>query len=69
MAVAERTPNKPEVERPLKRRLVDADAHLDPRHEMWKEYLPSHLKARAPYIEEGEEHDWICFEGERGLAA
>src|SRR3546814_11864431 len=32
---------------------------------MWKDYLPEHLRALAPYIEEGEEHDWIVFEGER----
>src|SRR3546814_4777092 len=38
---------------------------LDPPHEMWKDYLPEHLRALAPYIEEGEEHDWIVFEGER----
>jgi predicted TIM-barrel fold metal-dependent hydrolase len=48
-----------------KPRLVDADAHLDPPYEMWKEYLPEHLRELAPYIEEGEAHDWICFEGER----
>jgi len=23
----------------VKRRVVDADAHIDPPHEMWKEYL------------------------------
>jgi predicted TIM-barrel fold metal-dependent hydrolase len=49
----------------VKRKVVDADAHLDPPYEMWREYLPSHLRALAPYIEEGPEHDWICFEGER----
>jgi predicted TIM-barrel fold metal-dependent hydrolase len=49
----------------VRRRLVDADAHLDPPYEMWKEYLPAHLRELAPYIEEGEEHDWIVFEGER----
>src|SRR3546814_16806495 len=48
-----------------RRSVVDADAHLDPPHEMWKDYLPEHLRALAPYIEEGEEHDWIVFEGER----
>jgi predicted TIM-barrel fold metal-dependent hydrolase len=51
--------------KPVKRRVIDADAHLDPPHEMWREYLPAHLRELAPYIEEGEEHDWICFEGER----
>jgi predicted TIM-barrel fold metal-dependent hydrolase len=47
------------------RRLVDADAHLDPPHEMWRDYLPAHLREFAPYIEEGAEHDFVCFEGER----
>lgn len=51
--------------KPVKRRLIDADAHLDPPYEMWKDYLPGHLKELAPYIEEGEEHDWIVFEGSR----
>lgn len=50
---------------PTRRRLIDADAHLDPPHEMWKDYLPSHLADQAPYIEEGEEHDWVVFEGNR----
>jgi predicted TIM-barrel fold metal-dependent hydrolase len=48
-----------------RRSLIDADAHLDPPHEMWKDYLPQHLRALAPYIEEGEEHDWVVFEGNR----
>lgn len=46
-------------------RIVDADAHIDPPYEMWQEYLPAHLRALAPYIEEGEEHDWIVFEGNK----
>jgi predicted TIM-barrel fold metal-dependent hydrolase len=47
------------------RLLIDADAHLDPPHEMWKSYLPEPLSDLAPYIEEGEEHDWVVFEGNR----
>ena len=46
-------------------RLVDADAHIDPPYEMWKEYLPADLSALAPYVEEGEECDWVVFEGQR----
>ena len=46
-----------------KRRVVDADAHLDAPHEMWGQYLPEHLRERAPKIEHGDEHDWIVFEG------
>ena len=45
--------------------LVDADAHIDPPYEMWKEYLPQHLRSLAPYVEEGEECDWVIFEGQR----
>ena len=52
-------------DRCIKRRVVDADAHLDPPHEMWAEYLPAHLRELAPRIEHGEEHDWIVFEGRR----
>lgn len=48
-----------------KRRIVDADAHIDPPYEMWRDYLPEHLRQLAPYIEEGDEHDWIVFEGQK----
>ncbi len=45
--------------------LVDADAHIDPPHEMWKDYLPAPLRELAPYVEEGEDCDWVVFEGQR----
>ncbi|MBW8783684.1 MAG: amidohydrolase [Novosphingobium sp.] len=45
--------------------IVDADAHIDPPHDMWKAYLPAHLKDRGPTIEHGEDCDWIVFEGNR----
>jgi predicted TIM-barrel fold metal-dependent hydrolase len=45
--------------------LIDADSHLDPPYEMWREYLPARFRELAPYIEEGEEHDWIVFEGKK----
>jgi predicted TIM-barrel fold metal-dependent hydrolase len=45
--------------------IVDADAHIDPPHAMWKDYLPEHLRHLAPSIEEGDEHDWLVFEGAR----
>ncbi len=41
--------------------IVDADAHIDPPYDMWKTYLPGHLRDLAPVIEEGEECDWIIF--------
>lgn len=53
------------ADRATKRRIVDADAHIDPPYEMWKDYLPKSLAEYAPYIEEGDEHDWIVFEGNR----
>jgi predicted TIM-barrel fold metal-dependent hydrolase len=45
--------------------IVDADAHIDPPHDMWAHYLPTELRELAPKIESGEEHDWIVFEGQR----
>ena len=46
-------------------RLVDADAHIDPPHTFWAEYLPPHLKDMAPTIEEGDECDFVVFEGRK----
>lgn len=45
--------------------IFDADAHIDPPHDMWKSYLPASLKDRAPVIEHGEDCDYIVFEGNR----
>ncbi|MFM5931401.1 MAG: amidohydrolase family protein [Novosphingobium sp.] len=45
--------------------IIDADAHIDPPYTMWQEYLPAHLRDRAPRIEEGDDCDWIVFEGNR----
>ena len=45
--------------------IIDADAHIDPPHDMWREYLPAHLRDRAPYIEHGEDCDYIVFEGNK----
>ncbi|MDE2403323.1 MAG: amidohydrolase family protein [Sphingomonadales bacterium] len=45
--------------------IVDADAHVEPPYDMWKEYLPAHLRDLAPVLEEGNEHDWVLFEGRR----
>ena len=46
-------------------RLVDADAHIDPPYTFWKEYLPENLRDLAPVVEEGDEHDWVVFEGKK----
>jgi len=51
--------------RAVRHRVVDADSHMDPPHGMWAEYLPPHLRQFAPKIVEGDEHDWIEFEGNR----
>ena len=48
-----------------KYRIVDADAHIDPPHTFWKDYLPANLRQFAPTIEEGDDFDWIVFEGRR----
>jgi predicted TIM-barrel fold metal-dependent hydrolase len=45
--------------------IVDADAHIDPPHDMWKDYLPNDLKALAPVIDHAEDGDYIVFEGNR----
>lgn len=45
--------------------IFDADAHIDPPHDMWKDYLPSHLKDRAPKIIHEDDGDYIEFEGNR----
>ncbi len=45
--------------------IVDADAHIDPPYSMWRDYLPAHLKDRGPQLEEGDDCDWIIFEGNR----
>lgn len=45
--------------------IFDVDAHIDPPHDMWKEYLPSHLKDRAPKIIHEDDGDYIEFEGNR----
>ncbi|MEZ5743679.1 MAG: amidohydrolase family protein [Sphingomonadaceae bacterium] len=45
--------------------IFDADAHIDPPHDMWKDYLPSNLKDRAPKILHEEDGDYIEFEGNR----
>ena len=45
--------------------IVDADAHVNPSHDMWVDYLPESLREHAPQIEHGEDCDYIVFEGKR----
>lgn len=63
--VSERLTETARAQPAMRRPIVDADAHIDPPYEMWREYLPAHLRELAPYVEEGDEHDWIVFEGRR----
>ena len=61
-ALAERASGKPSK---ALRRIVDADAHIDMPHEVWADYLPEKFRELAPQIEEGEDCDYIVFEGKR----
>ena len=45
--------------------IVDADAHVNPPHEMWEDYLPPALREFAPKIEHGDDADYVVFEGRR----
>ena len=45
--------------------IVDADAHVNPAHDMWADYLPASLKEHAPVIEHGEDADYVIFEGRK----
>ena len=45
--------------------IVDADAHVNPSHDMWADYLPPALRELAPQLEHGEDCDYIVFEGRR----
>ena len=58
--VAERT-----VEARARPLIVDADAHVNPSHDMWADYLPVPLRELAPKIESGEDCDYVVFEGRR----
>ena len=45
--------------------IVDADAHVNPSHDMWADYLPEAYRDQAPRVEHGEDCDYIVFEGRR----
>ena len=45
--------------------IVDSDAHVNPSHDMWADYLPADFRALAPQLEHGEDCDYIVFEGTR----
>jgi predicted TIM-barrel fold metal-dependent hydrolase len=50
---------------PFKYNIVDADAHVNPPPDFWQDYLPTHLRELAPRIEQGEDADYVVFEGRR----
>lgn len=45
--------------------IYDIDAHIDPPKDMWKDYLPEHLKSRAPQVVHEDDADYIVFEGKK----
>ncbi len=45
--------------------VLDADAHVNPPPTMWVDYLPAEFRDLAPKVEEGEDADYIVFEGTR----
>jgi len=45
--------------------VVDADQHINPPPLMWQDYLSPKFRERAPRIEEGEDCDYVVFEGRR----
>jgi len=65
LSLSERSGDAQDGARVVRQRVIDADAHCDAPYEMWKDYLPPHLRELAPQIEHGEEHDWIVFEGKK----
>jgi predicted TIM-barrel fold metal-dependent hydrolase len=45
--------------------VIDADAHVNPEVTFWADYLPAELRDRAPRLEEGDQVDYVVFEGQR----
>jgi predicted TIM-barrel fold metal-dependent hydrolase len=46
-------------------RLISSDSHVTIPVAAWQEYLPAHLRAKAPAIERTDEGDFTLFEGRR----
>jgi predicted TIM-barrel fold metal-dependent hydrolase len=46
-------------------KLISADSHVNPRTEMWAEYLAPEFRDRAPRVESTDEADFEVFEGKR----
>lgn len=50
---------------PVRYRIVDADAHVNPPPTFWSDYLPARLRDLAPRLEHAEDADYVVFEGRR----
>jgi predicted TIM-barrel fold metal-dependent hydrolase len=46
-------------------RIIDADAHVNPPPWFWADYLPAEFRHLAPALDEGDEVDYLVFEGIR----
>jgi predicted TIM-barrel fold metal-dependent hydrolase len=46
-------------------KLISADSHVNPRTEMWAEYLAPQFRDQAPRVESTDEADYEVFEGKR----
>ena len=45
------------------RNIISSDSHVIEPPEMWREYLDSKMKPRAPHIEHGKDDDFYCIDG------
>ena len=45
------------------RNVLSADSHVIEPPEMWREYVESSMRDRAPHLEHGKDNDWYCIEG------
>jgi predicted TIM-barrel fold metal-dependent hydrolase len=50
---------------PVEFKLISADSHVNPRTEMWAEYLAPEFRDRAPRVEKADDADYEVFEGKR----
>ena len=46
-------------------KVICADSHVNPAPDFWQDYLPESLRHLAPRIEQGDDADYVVFEGRR----
>lgn len=46
-------------------KVICADSHVNPPPDFWQDYLPRSLRDLAPRIEQGDDADYVVFEGRR----